>query len=256
MGQKDIYILIISASATILIFCMSLIILFILFQRRRETYLQQITQTRIEVQEQTLKNISWEIHDNIGQILSTVSLYNHSLSHVAPEELKPKMKESQELIEKAIVEVRALSKALNTDYIKNVGLLESTKIELERFKRFKFMTTELKIMGKPYRISEESELILLRILQEFITNSLKHSQATFLEIVFDYRSDELKISAKDNGIGFEEKVIIGTGLINMKNRAKVIGAFLNFESRPTQGTLLNISYQKQTTNEWKKLTSP
>lgn len=245
MGQKDIYILIISASATILIFCLSLIILFILFQKRRESYLQQITQTRIEVQEQTLKNISWEIHDNIGQILSTVSLYNHSLAHVAPEELKPKLKESQELVEKAIVEVRALSKALNTDYIKNVGLLESIQMELDRFNRFKFMTTDFKIIGKPYRISEESELILLRILQEFLTNSLKHSKATVLEVTFEYLPNELKITAHDNGIGFEQKEISGTGLINMKNRAKVIGAFLNFESQPNQGTRLNLSYQNK-----------
>ena len=132
MEQKDIYILIISASATILIFCLSLIILFVLFQRRRESYLQQITQTRIEVQEQTLRNISWEIHDNIGQILSTISLYSHTLMLSAPQDLKPKLKESQDLVEKAIVEVRALSKALNTDYVKNVGLLESVKIEIER----------------------------------------------------------------------------------------------------------------------------
>lgn len=248
MGQKDVYILIISASATILIFCLSLIILFILFQRRRETYLQQITQTRIEVQEQTLKNISWEIHDNIGQILSTISIYNHSLAHAAPEELKPKLKESQDLVEKAIVEVRALSKALNTDYIKNVGLLESIQMEMNRFNRFKFMKTELKIIGKPYRINEESELILLRILQEFMSNSLKHSKADLLEIIFEYKPEVLKITAKDNGIGFEQKEISGTGLINMKNRAKVIGAFLNFETQHKQGTLLNLSYHNKQTN--------
>lgn len=246
MGQKDIYILIISASATILIFCLSLIILFILFQKRRESYLQQITQTRIEVQEQTLRNISWEIHDNIGQILSTISLYSHGLIYAAPEELKPKIKESQDLVEKAIIEVRALSKALNTDYIKNVGLLESIKIEIERFKRLKFMTSELQIVGKPYRLDEESELIILRILQEFFSNTLKHSQATRLDVNFEYTPSELRIKAADNGVGFEKNVLKGTGLINMKNRAKVIGAILNFESQLNQGTQINLSYQNKT----------
>lgn len=246
MGQKDIYILIISASATILIFCLSLIILFILFQKRRESYLQQITQTRIEVQEQTLRNISWEIHDNIGQILSTISIYSHGLIHAAPEELKPKIKESQELVEKAITEVRALSKALNTDYVKNVGLLESIKIEIERFKRLKFMTSELQIVGKPYRLDEESELIILRILQEFFSNTLKHSQATRLDVIFEYTSTELRIKAEDNGVGFEKNELKGTGLINMKNRAKVIGAILNFDSQLNQGTKINLSYQNKT----------
>lgn len=249
MGQKDIYVLIISASATILIFCLSLIILFILFQKRRETYLQQITQTRIEVQEQTLRNISWEIHDNIGQILSTISIYSHSLAHSAPDELKPKIQDSQELIEKAIIEVRALSKALNTDYIKNVGLLESIKIEIDRLKRLKFMTPDLQIIGKPYRLEEESELIILRILQEFFSNTLKHSKASRLNVIFEYSSKELKIKAEDNGVGFQENKDSGTGLINMKNRAKVIGAFLSLKSQLNQGTQLNLIYlNKQNKN--------
>jgi len=245
MEQKEIYLLIISASATILIFCISLIVLFILFQKRRETYLRQITQIRVEVQEQTLKNISWEIHDNIGQILSTISVYSHGLIHNVPPEFKPKIKESQELIEKAIVEVRALSKALNTDYIKNIGLLESVKIEVERFNRLKFMTTDFRIVGDPYRLNEEAELTMLRILQEFFTNTLKHAQATHLEVIFEYTPLELNIKAEDNGVGFVEKEIRGTGLINMKNRAKVIGAFINFDSKPSRGTRLDLKYKNK-----------
>lgn len=245
MEQKDIYILIISASATLLIFCISLIVLFILFQRRRETYLKEIIQTRMEVQEQTLKNISWEIHDNIGQILSTISIYNHGLIHSLPEEAKHKFTESQELLEKAIVEVRALSKALNTDYIKNIGLLESVKLELERIERFKFLETHLEVSGKSFRLNEETELIILRILQEFFTNTLKHAHATELKIAFEFTSNELKIIAEDNGVGYEKESIKGTGIINMKNRAKVIGAIANFESRPNQGTVLTITYKNK-----------
>ncbi|MFA7688080.1 MAG: histidine kinase [Moheibacter sp.] len=247
MEQKDIYLLIISAAATFLIFCISLIVLFFLFQKRRETYLKQITQIRIEVQEQTLKNISWEIHDNIGQILSAISLYSHSLIHNAPPEFKPKIQESQELIEKAIVEVRALSKALNTDYIKNIGLLESVKIELERFKRLKFMSTEFEIKGKPFRLNEEVELTILRILQEFFSNTLKHAKATRLEVVFEFAFNELKIRAEDNGLGYGKIEKPGTGLINMKNRAKVIGAFINFESEPGKGTRLILNYKTKLT---------
>lgn len=247
MGQKDVYILIISASATILIFCLSLIILFILFQRRREAYLQQINQIRIEVQEQTLKNISSEIHDNIGQILSTISIYSHTLMRAAPEDLKPKISESQDLVEKAIVEVRALSKALNTDYVKNVGLLDSIQLEIQRLTRLKLLKAELQIIGKPYRLNDETELIILRILQEFISNTLKHARATQFNMVFEYTPKEFKIKAQDNGKGFEQKEIAGTGLINMKNRAKVIGAMLNFESQLDQGTQLNLSYQNSKT---------
>src|SRR5690606_39264366 len=162
----------------------------------------------------------------------------------APQDLKPKLKESQDLVEKAIVEVRALSKALNTDYVKNVGLLESVKIEIERIKRLRFMTAELEISGQPYRLDEESELIILRILQEFISNTLKHAHATHLSVAFEFKPKSLKIKAQDNGVGFEKREINGTGLINMQNRAKVIGAILIFESQPNQGTQINLSYNR------------
>jgi|SRR5690606_8909653 len=244
MEQKDILILIISACATIFIFCVSLIILFVMLQKRRLTYHQEIIKTRIEIREQTLKNISWEIHDNIGQILSTLVLYNHTLENNLPEEHKYKVLESRELIENAIKEVRALSKATNTDYIKTVGLLESVKLELERFQRLKFLKINLMINGNPYRLNEENELILLRILQEFFTNTIKHSKASQLEVVFQYEVSALKITARDNGIGIQKDTKNGTGLINMQNRAKLIGALFNFESGPG-GTTLEITYQNK-----------
>jgi len=245
MEPKELYVLIISASATVFVFCVSLIILFILFQKRNTLYQREIVKTRIEIKEQTLKNISWEIHDNIGQILSTLVMYNHSLEHIMPDELKPKILESRELIEKAITEVRALSKATNTDYIKTVGLLESVKIEIERFKRLKFLGTNLIIKGIPYRLNEENELIILRILQEFFTNSIKHSKALNLEVIFEYTPNSLTIIAKDDGDGFGDGIKKGTGLLNMQNRAKLIGAFLNFDSVEGKGTRMELIYQNK-----------
>ncbi len=245
MEQKDLYVLILSASATVFVFCVSLIILFVLFQKRKTIYQQEIVKTRIEIKEQTLKNISWEIHDNIGQILSTLIMYNHNLEHIVTNELKPKILESRELIEKAMTEIRAISKATNTDYIKTVGLLESVKIEIERFNRLKFLEAHLNITGNPYKLNEENELIILRILQEFFTNSIKHSKAHKLEVSFNYNSNSLKIMAKDDGGGFGEEVIKGTGLLNMQNRAKLIGAFLNFESVPGEGTHMELVYENK-----------
>ena len=245
MEQKELYVLIISASATVFVFCVSLIVLFILFQKRKSDYQREIVKTRIEIKEQTLKNISWEIHDNIGQILSTLVMYNHTLEHITPPELKPKILESRELIEKAIMEVRALSKATNTDYIKTVGLLESIKIELERFKRLNFLEPEITIVGTPYRLNEENELIILRILQEFFTNTLKHAKASRLDVHFQYEPNRLIIKVQDNGEGFEGIQLKGTGLLNMQNRAKLIGAFLNFDSVPGKGTKMELTYQNK-----------
>jgi len=249
MEQKEIYLLIISASLTFLVFCILLITLMILYQKRRAQYQREIAKSRIEIKEQTLKNISWEIHDNVGQILSTLNLYSYKIHDSAPGELKPQVEELQNLIQTAITEVRSLSKALNTDYIKNIGLIKSTELELARFNRLNFFEAKLNIQGTPFAIPDDKELILLRILQEFFSNSLKHARATKMDVEFIFQGRELKIIAADNGIGYEMNEIKGTGILNMKNRAKLIGAFLKLESGINKGTRIEIIYRKKTSDD-------
>ncbi len=245
MEQEEIYLLITSLSITFLVFSISLIALFLLYQKRKDYYRKEITKTRIEIKEQTLKNISWEIHDNIGQILSTLNLYSYKVHEESPVEIKPKVEELQDLIQTAITEVRSLSKALNTDYIKNVGLIKSVELELSRFERLKFMETSLIVEGSPFIISDDTEVILLRIIQEFFSNSIKHARAKKMEVSFAFEGKELTILVKDNGVGYDSSATFGTGIINMKNRAKLIGAFINLESETNKGTQLKITYRKK-----------
>ena len=195
-----------------------------------------------------MRNISWEIHDNIGQILSTLNLYSYKVQEEAPVELKPKVNELQDLIQTAITEVRSLSKALNTEYIKNVGLIKSLELELARFERLKFMDTQLTVDGTPFIIPDDKELVLLRIIQEFFSNSLKHARATKMKIAFIFNGRDLTITVKDNGVGYDSTAVLGTGIINMRNRAKLIGAFINLDSEINKGTRLEITYRKKTTD--------
>jgi len=248
MEQKEIYLLITSVSVTFLVFSISLIALFLLYHKRKDYYQKEITKTKIEIAEQTLRNISWEIHDNIGQILSTLNLYSYKVQEEAPVELKPKVNELQDLIQTAITEVRSLSKALNTEYIKNVGLIKSLELELARFERLKFMDTQLTVDGTPFIIPDDKELVLLRIIQEFFSNSLKHARATKMKIAFIFNGRDLTITVKDNGVGYDSTAVLGTGIINMRNRAKLIGAFINLDSEINKGTRLEITYRKKTTD--------
>lgn len=245
MEQKEIYLLIISASVTSLVFSVSLVVLLVLYQKRRDTYRRELTKVRVEINEQTLQNISWEIHDNIGQILSTLNLYSYKVHDSVPVELESNVEEMQDLIQTAITEVRTLSKVLNTDYVKSVGLVKTTKLELERFRRLKFLETSFIIKGEAFTISDDTELILLRILQEFFSNTIKHSGATKLDVKFTYNKNVLDIDIKDNGLGFESDQEMGTGILNMRNRAKLIGAFLNLESKSNHGTELKIIYKRK-----------
>lgn len=246
MVQEEIYLLIISGIVTFLIFSVSLGFLLLMFQKRRDTYRKEMSNIRVEIKEQTLKNISWEIHDNVGQILSTINLYSFQVYEESSEEAKPRIKEMQELIQIAILEVRSLSRALNSDYIKNVGLIKTTEMELERFTRLKFLKPHFNVTGKVFVLPDDDCVVLLRIVQEFLSNTIKHAKATELWVDFEFNKNKLKIRLQDNGIGFNQDEVKGNGLINMKNRAKLLGAFLKLETEKGKGTLLEIIYKLKT----------
>ncbi|MFY0631812.1 MAG: histidine kinase [Flavobacteriaceae bacterium] len=224
------------------------ILLFSVFQGRKNKLLQEqkdsqkrfeaeIAETQIEIREETLRNISWELHDNIGQLLTLAKI---QLQNTTPENIG----EVSETITKSLNELRALSKLINPEAIKNIKLREAVRLEIDRFNRLNFIQSELKIIGEEKDINEKSSIIIFRILQEFFSNTIKHSKASKLHVELKYTKGELQITAEDNGVGFikEETSNKGIGLQNIENRAKLIGAKIDFQSTPEQGTKLVINY--------------
>ncbi len=225
-----------------------LIVLFTVFQRRKNHLLQEketekkrfeteIAETQIEIREETLRNISWELHDNIGQLLTLAKI---QLQYATSEN----MEEVSETISKSLNEVRALSKLINPEFLKNIKLREALQLEIERFNRLKFIEASLSLEGVEREIDKKHEMILFRILQEFFSNTIKHAKASKLEVTLTFKDNILTISAKDDGVGFKSEDISkkGIGLQNIKTRAKLINAEVNLESKPNYGTILNIYY--------------
>ena len=247
MEQERDIILIVSTIVIILV-NVFVVILFSVFQRRKNKLLEEqkeakekfeseIAETQIEIREETLRNISWELHDNIGQSLTLAKI---QLQNSSPENIK----EVSEIITKSLNELRALSKLINPEFIKNIKLKEAIQLEIDRFNRLNFIESNLKIQGEERVINEKTSIIIFRILQEFFSNTIKHSKATKLAVELLYKEDELEIIAKDNGIGFkkEETQDAGLGLKNIKNRANLIGAKAKLISAPEEGAQLVINY--------------
>ena len=240
----------------VLIIITSLVIVFfVVFQKRKNKLLldqikrqqafeEEITQAQTETQEQTLKNIGWELHDNVGQLLSFASMQLSILKMQVTDDVKDKFKDTSEALKESLSEVRALSKTLNNEVVLNIGFEKSITNELNRLKRMKFTSAELKIVGdKVDFVNRKHEIIIFRILQEFLSNSVKYSEAKNLNITLDYQLKNLMITAKDDGKGFDiDKVEKGSGLINMKSRAALINASLQLNSKPNEGVELVINY--------------
>jgi len=248
MDQKEIAALI---SVIILLVLVAIIITLItVFVRRknkllleqqtaREAYEKELSEIQIEIREETLRNISWELHDNIGQLM-TLAKIQVQLTKEKPETID----EASETIGKAINELRMLSKLINPEAIKNLSLREAVQLEIERFNRMDFIKAKLTIVGVPFSIGSDKEVIIFRILQEFFSNTIKHSKAKNLDVTLIYTENELLINAKDDGVGFKDEVnYSGIGIKNMTNRAKVIGADFKVSSKQNEGTILRLLYK-------------
>ncbi|MFH6602930.1 sensor histidine kinase [Maribacter algicola] len=249
MGEGEVQSFLIIFSVIAICLALTVVVLFILFLRRKnallleqamakETYERELSETQIEIREETLRNISWELHDNIGQLMTLAKIQ----VQMVPDKSKS-LEEASDTIGKAIRELRVLSKLINPEALKNLSLEEALELEIERFNRLQFVDASLTVDGTPKPLNPKEEVIIFRILQEFFSNTIKHSKASTLCVGIDYMDGNLTITADDDGIGFDENLdFSGIGIKNMKNRARLINADLQIESEKGRGTMLRLLY--------------
>jgi signal transduction histidine kinase len=237
----------------------ALIMLFILFYRNRkkqfmhekqlitEAQQRELLYAKIEVQEQTLQHFCSELHDDIGQKLSVARIFINKLelSKKDPFE-KEELTGISQILGEAISDLRIAVNTLSPDAISRFGFSESLNNELKRINKSGLVKCRLQITGDEHdTFTPQQELLLFRICQEFIQNSLKHSHCTEINIGINFEQNPFSMKLNDNGTGFDvqennihEK---GNGIRNMINRAKILGGILNMESQPETGTTLLLS---------------
>jgi two-component system, NarL family, sensor kinase len=256
MGNNNADIVIIIISTTVVLFILlTFIIVFIFMYKSRqarnerdikgieEKYNQDILKTQLEIQEQTLKNISEEIHDNMGQVLSLVVLNLSSVEFGDADAASAKIERSTNLVKKVITDLRNLSRTFDTEHMTQVGLPAIIRVELEMLAKTGLFHTSFMQEGPEQRLDTAREIIAYRIVQESLNNVMKHAKATEVRIAVEFSEKLMAIEITDNGIGFDatmggpaNAMGNGAGLKNMKNRAKLIGGELSIKSVPSCGT--------------------
>ena len=197
---------------------------------------------------QTLKNISQEIHDNIGQVLSLVKLNINTMDCDEPKALQGKINDSRHLITKAIQDLRDLSKSLDTDYVTDMGLVRSVEYELEMIKKTGLFKIQYEIKGTPYKLKPQQELIFFRIVQEALHNIIRHAKATAIDVRLNFDTEVFTLQIADNGVGFDAGQLevnnynsLGLGIRNMHNRAGMINVDFKLISALQKGTTVTLT---------------
>lgn len=251
-GSSTIEFLIPIVAGTILLAGLTVfIIYFILLYRRsqdrfryeRERLKQELLRIENEVKEQTLENVSREIHDNFGQIASLIKINLNLLSRELEGEQLEKAQESMDLLKQLITDMKSLSRSLNGESIRTTGWIAMIETDVERINRLGIAYLTFLTEGDPLAIEPGHQLILYRVVQEMMNNLLKHANASqaFLSILA--RDGQIHISYADNGVGFDkysEDHKPGAGLTNMEARCSMIGAGFTLTSIPGQGTQIQI----------------
>ena len=259
-NKQEIITTIIGGTALIL-FLGCLVISFVFaYQKKQNRYIrekklmqsqfqEELLKTQIEIQEHTLKTISQEIHDNVGQVLSLAKLNLSTFENAENISDQNKINDTKQLVSKAINDLRDLSRSLYGDRITELGLQEATAYELKILQNTGQYQTDLKISGNVYKLDAQKEMVLFRIVQEALNNAVKHAKAKSIHVELIYEIPAFTLMICDDGIGFDyialKPLQAGIGLKSMQNRAALIGGEFSLYSSDQNGTMITIQIKGQ-----------
>jgi len=244
MDDNDLLKLVLVTTITAMIFIVLMVATFILVKnkenRKTRAYLSEI----IDEREKALYAVSIEVHDNISQVLHLGRLNMHILHDQLSGEQKELAAIVSKIMDDVLAEARNIGRTLNKKYLMEKRLIPALRQELNYLNQQRDLHSTLHINGEITTILPEKELMIYRIAQETIQNTLKHAQATHLEISLTYTATHFQMTITDDGKGFivnRRLLREGLGLRNMADRAQYINGKLSINSKPGVGTKINLN---------------
>lgn len=248
-NQKDIFFIVITSSAVILLLIFALADLLLIGRNRRlrhrnellelnVQYEQELLVARHEATEEVFNDVAAELHDNIGQTLTlaVIHLNRMEMDNTGPAE---QLNETRDIIRQAMQDIRQLSHHLSSNYLLHFSLAYNIGRLRERLTRMDSYSLDFDIRDTPAFASRNHELILVRILQELISNTLKHAQASHISLRVGPEAAGVRLYYTDNGIGFNDAVPSeGMGVRSIRQRLHLLNATWEYRGIPGKGTVL------------------
>jgi two-component system, NarL family, sensor kinase len=268
MASQKIIIILIVLTTFIFLILMSFIFSILILHRRKQrnyknelalikaNYEKELLSTQLEIQEQTFNHIALELHDNVGHFISVAKLYLTTISSDAQSDFSDKLNHSISLLTSSLEEVRNISRRLNTENIKENGLIKTVHQLINQVEKTNEFKVEFRVSGKTCYLEDQKEIVLFRIVQEAFNNIIKHSHAKEISINLEYEEEHLVLTIRDDGIGFNleetlnaESTQNSSGLKNITRRSKIMNATHFIKSKPGEGTSITVitPYKKPST---------
>jgi len=190
-------------------------------------------------QEKERERIARELHDGIGVLLSTASIHFSSVESKTDKETAEMLKKANKLLREAHKEVRQISHNMMPGVLSKFGLQEGIEDLFENVEEAGETEVDLDITCGDKRLPQNMEIMIYRIIQEMINNTLKHAKATRISFSVLRTEETVRMEYRDNGIGFdEEKLPHGKnlGLSGIRSRVEYLGGTIELKSEKRKGT--------------------
>jgi signal transduction histidine kinase len=210
--------------------------------------LEAVSRELITTQESERRHIARELHDEIGQILTAIKMNIRRAQAVADASVRLLLEENSKMIDHTIAQVRNLSLSLRPLQLDELGLVAALHWLIRHQGQSGGFEGRLDVDLKEVRLSPDLETVCFRIVQEALTNAVRHAQPKNLVVKLWVAGDQVKLSVHDDGVGFNvgqtrQHAQDGgsVGLSSMRERASLIGGHLDIESTPASGTTIHAS---------------
>ena len=202
----------------------------------------------LEGQEQERLRLAEDLHDNLGSTIATLKMhfdtYKNITNKINPDQDKA-LKNTEKLLDETYQKVRYMAHTNQVSVMETHGLITSLKLLVQKLSEAKQLQVELNYFGFEKRLNSKLELNIFRIIQEILTNIIKHANATEITIDINLFEDILTVIIEDNGIGFDAENTLkdqnkGMGLKNLIKRVKRENGKISLDSQIGIGTAIVI----------------
>jgi PAS domain S-box-containing protein len=211
-------------------------------RKRGEEALASVSRRLIEAQEQERARIARELHDDIVQRLVMLNFGLEGLQHDLPDLAGSRVDKLLEQTGKIVDDVQSLSHELHSSKLEVMGMGAAMRAFCTEFSEHQNVEIDFEIHDLPNTLSPTLSLCLFRVLQEAVRNSAKHSGVRRVEVRSWGAHDEIHLTVKDSGAGFEIEAARngrGLGLISMEERLRLVHGKLSINSHPKVGTTVH-----------------
>jgi signal transduction histidine kinase len=209
-----------------------------------EDALRQLSQELVHAQEEERRQLSRELHDEVGQILTGLRMELMSLAkyHDAPRpRFEARLQELRGALEQTVRAVRDLAMGLRPSMLDDLGLKPALEWQAREFSRRHGIPVTLQVEAPLESLPESHRTAIYRVVQEALTNCARHARAHSIEVDLRRIGDQLRVVVADDGVGMPSNGgrRSGLGLLGIEERAREIGGRAWVESRPGAGTAMN-----------------